>query len=54
MNVGKDTSRRDSDTTKQFVQLLVVLHGKGNVTGHDAGLFVVAGGIAGKLEDLGT
>ena len=52
MDVGKDTSRRDGDTAEQLVQLLVVLHSKGDVTGHDAGLLVVAGGVAGKLQDL--
>ena len=53
MDVGKNTSRRNGDATEQLVQLLVVLHGKGDVTGHDASLLVVAGGIAGKLQDLG-
>jgi len=52
MDVGKNTSRRNGDATEQLVQLLVVLHGKGDVTGHDASLLVVAGGIAGKLQDF--
>ena len=54
MDVGKDTTRSDGDSTKQLVQLLVVLHGKGDVTGHDTGLLVVTGGISSKLQDLGT
>ena len=52
MDVGEDTSRRDGDTAEQLVQLLVVLDGKGDVTRHDASLLVVAGGVAGKLQDL--
>jgi len=54
VDVGEDTSRRDGDATEQLVQLLVVLDGKGDVTGHDARLLVVAGGVAGKLQNLGT
>ena len=54
VDVREDTSRRDGDTTEQLVQLLVVLDGKGDVTGHDASLLVVAGGVAGKLQDLGA
>ena len=54
MDVGEDTPGRDGDATEQLVQLLVVLDGKGDVTGHDASLLVVAGGIASKLQDLGA
>ena len=54
MDVGKNTSGRDGDAAEQLVQLLVVLHGKGDVTGHNASLLVVAGGITGKLQDLGA
>ena len=52
MDVGKHTARRDGDAAEQLVQLLVVLDGKGDVTGHDASLLVVTGGISGKLQDL--
>ena len=54
VDVGKDTSRSDGDTSEQLVQLLIVLDGEGDVTGHDTSLLVVTGGIAGKLEDLGA
>ena len=54
VDVGEDTSRRDGDAAEQLVQLLVVLDGKGDVTGHNASLLVVAGGIASKLQDLGA
>ena len=54
MDVGKDTATSDGDATEQLVQLLVVLDGKSKVTGHDTSLLVVAGGIAGELQDLGA
>ena len=52
VDVGKHTARRDGDAAEQLVQLLVVLDGKGDVTGHDASLLVVTGGISGELQDL--
>ena len=52
MDVGKDSSRSDGDASQQLVELLVILDGEGDVAGHDAGLLVVAGGVASKLEDL--
>ena len=54
VDVGKDTTRSDGNTSKQLVQFLIVLHGKGDVTGHDTSLLVVTGGISSKLQDLGT
>ncbi len=54
MNVGEDTSRRDGDAAKQLVQLLLIHDSKGDVTVHDAGLLVVVGSIASKLQDLST
>jgi hypothetical protein len=54
VDVWEDTSRRDGDTAEQLVQLLVVLDGKGDVTGHDASLLVIAGGVTGKLQNLST
>jgi hypothetical protein len=54
VDVGKDTSRGDGNSSKQLVQLLIVLNGKGDVTGHDTSLLVVTGGIASKLKNLGT
>jgi hypothetical protein len=54
MNVGKNTSRGNGDSSKQLVELLIILDGKSQVTGHDAALLVVAGGVTGKLEDLGA
>ena len=54
MDVGKDTTRSNGDSAQQLVQLLVVLDGKGDVTGHDTSLLVVAGGVASELKDLCT
>ena len=54
MDVGQDTSSSDGDSSEQLVQFLVVLYGKGDVTGHDTSLLVVTGGISCKLQDLGT
>ena len=54
MDVGEHTSGRDGDAAEELVELLVVLHGEGDVAGHDAGLLVVAGGVAGQLEDLSS
>ena len=52
MDVGEDTTSSDGDSAEQLVQLLIVLDGEGDVTGHDASLLVVAGGVAGELQDL--
>jgi len=53
MDVGQDTTLRDGDVAEELVQLLVVADGELEVTGDDAGLLVVAGGVAGQLEDFG-
>ncbi len=53
MDVGKNTSGCDGDATEQLVQLLVVLHGQCDMTGHDACLLVIAGGIPGQFENFG-
>ena len=40
MDVGKDTARGDGDISEQLVQLLVILDGEGEVTRHNASMFV--------------
>lgn len=45
---------RDGDVTQKLVQLLVIPDGELKVTGDDTGLLVVAGGVASKLENLGS
>ena len=54
VDVGKNTTLGNGDTAEELVELLVVAHGKLNVTGHNAGLLVVAGSVTGKLEDLSS
>jgi hypothetical protein len=54
VDVGEDTAGGDGDSAEELVELLIVLDGKGDVPGDDAGLLVVAGGVSGELEDLGA
>ena len=54
MDVGEDTAGRDGDAAEELVELFVVADGELEVAGSDAGLLVVAGGVAGELEDLGA
>ncbi len=53
LDVGKDASLSDGHAREQLVQLLVVTYGELEMTWNDPGLLVVAGSVAGKLEDLG-
>jgi hypothetical protein len=53
VDVGEDTALSDGDVAKQLVQLLVVADGELEMTGNDTRLLVVAGSVAGQLEDLG-
>ena len=54
VDVGQHTTTSNGDTSKQLVELLVVLDGKSQMTGHDTALLVITGGVAGKLENLGA
>ena len=54
MNVGQYTTSGNGHSSEQLVQLLIILHSKGDVTGYNTSLLVVTGGIAGKFENLGT
>ena len=54
VDIGQYTAGRDGNPAEELVQLLVVLDGEGDVTGHDASTLVIAGGIAGELEDFGA
>ena len=54
MDVGQHTARGNGDVSEQLVQLLVVLDGESQMTGHDTALLVVAGGVTGELQDLGA
>ena len=52
LDVGEDTTLGNGDSSKQFVQLLVITDGQLQVTGDDPGLLVVTGSIASQLKDL--
>ncbi|XP_023202434.1 uncharacterized protein LOC111611049 [Xiphophorus maculatus] len=52
LDVGQHSTLSDGDSTQQLVELLVVADGQLQVTGDDAGLLVVAGGVPSQLQDL--
>ena len=52
VDVGQDTSSSDGDSSEQLVQFLVVLYGKGDVTGHDTRLLVVTSSVSCKFQNL--
>jgi len=53
VDVGEDTACSDGDAAEEFVQFFVVADGQLDVAGSDAGALVVAGSVAGKLQNLG-
>lgn len=52
MDVGEDTTLRDGDVSKQFVQFLVVADGKLKVTWDNTGFLVVTGSVACQFKDF--
>ena len=54
MDIGKNTTLGDCYSAEEFVELLVIADSELDVTWDDASLLVVTGGVAGKLEDLGS
>ncbi len=52
LDVGQATTLGDGHPTEELVQLLVVADGELQVTRDDARLLVVAGSVAGQLENL--
>ena len=52
LDVGQYASLSDGHALEQLVQLLVVADGELEVAGVDPLLLVVAGGVAGQLENL--
>ena len=52
LDVRQHTALGDGHTAEELVQFLVVADGQLKVTGDDTGLLVVAGSVAGELEDL--
>ena len=49
----EDTTGGDGDGAEELGELLIVADRQLDVAGDDAGLLVVAGGVAGELKDLG-
>lgn len=54
MNVRQNTALGNGDVAQKLVQLLVVADGKLKMTGDDTGLLVVAGSVAGQLQDFSS
>lgn len=54
VNVGQNTTLGDGDVSQKLVQLLIVPDSELEMTGNDTGLLVVAGSVAGKLENLSS
>jgi len=52
VHVGEDTTSSDGHVAEKDVELLVVADSKLEVAGDDAAALVVAGGVAGELQDL--
>ena len=52
MDVGENTTLGNGHTSQQLVEFLVIADGELHMAGVDAVLLVVAGGIAGQLQDL--
>ena len=54
MDVRKDTSLGDGDSSEELVQFLIVSDGELDVTGSDSGSLVVLRSIARELEELSS
>ncbi len=52
MDVRKDTTRCDGDSSKKLVQFLIITDGELDVTRNDALLLVVTGCVTSELKDL--
>eukprot|EP00613_Pedinella_sp_CCMP2098_P013331 CAMPEP_0171764376 /NCGR_PEP_ID=MMETSP0991-20121206/49947_1 /TAXON_ID=483369 /ORGANISM="non described non described, Strain CCMP2098" /LENGTH=76 /DNA_ID=CAMNT_0012368483 /DNA_START=62 /DNA_END=288 /DNA_ORIENTATION=+ len=54
VDVGEHTAGSDGHRAQELVEFLVVAHSELDVARDDAGLLVVASGVAGELKDLGA
>lgn len=54
MDVWEYATRRDCYAAKQLVEFFIIANGELQVPGDDARFFVVAGSVAGELENFGT
>lgn len=53
MDIRKHTTGGNSNSAKQFVELLIVSDGELDVPRDDTRLLVITGGVPGQLEHLG-
>lgn len=54
VDVGQNTTAGDGGAAQQLGELLVVADSELDVAGHNSALLVVAGSVAGELEDLSS
>ena len=54
LDVGENTSLSNGNSSKKFVQLLIISDGQLQVTGDDPGLLVVSGSITSQLKNLSS
>ena len=54
VNVGKNSSWSNSNSSKKLVQFLIILDSKSNVPGYNTALLVITSSISSKLENLST
>ena len=54
MDVGKNTSSGNSNSSQELVEFLIVLYSKSDVTRDNTALLVVTSGVSGEFENLGT
>ena len=54
MDVGKNSTLGDGDSTQKLVELFIVPDGQLKVTRNDPGFLVVPGSVPSKLKDLGS
>merc|ERR1719295_1216888 len=54
LDVGKDTTLGNGDSSQELVQLLIITDGQLQVTGDDPSLLVVTGSVACQFKDLSS
>lgn len=54
MDVGKNTTLSNRDTTEELIELLIIAHSKKDVTRNNTSLLVITGCIASQLKHLSS
>ena len=54
VDVGKNTTTGNCNSSKQLVQLFIVLDGKSDVARDNTALLVVTGGVSGEFKNFGA